>query len=125
MNGLKVGLVGCGRNALMSHAPNRVRISHAKLTAFCDAAPSAALSAARKFGVSHTYEDLAAMVSRESLDIVDICTPPELHESQVVQALEGGCNVLVEKPMSLDVRGADNMIRASERAGRYLFVVAQ
>lgn len=63
------------------------------------------------------------MISREEIDIVDICTPPALHESQVVEALEAGCNVVVEKPISLSVRGADNMIQASRRAGRRLFVI--
>jgi predicted dehydrogenase len=46
-----------------------------------------------------------------------------LHESQAVEAFEGGCNVLVEKPTTLSVRGFDRMMEASERAGRRLFLV--
>jgi predicted dehydrogenase len=63
------------------------------------------------------------MISREEIDIVDICTPPASHESEAIEALEGGCNVVVEKPISLSVRGADNIIQASRKAGRRLFVM--
>jgi predicted dehydrogenase len=120
---VSVGLVGCGRNAFTIHAPNWLRVPHAKLTACCDSIPTVALSAAQRFGASHAYEDLGTMIARENLDVVDICSPPGLHESHTVQAFEGGCNVIVEKLISLRLRGADNMIRASQRAGRHLFVV--
>jgi predicted dehydrogenase len=120
---VRVGIVGCGLNAVETHAPTWLKIPSVKLTAFCDSLPDLAQRAARRFGAPHAYEDLGTMISREDLDLVDVCTPPTLHEPQAIEALERACNVIVEKPMSLGARGADNMIKASQHAGRSLFVI--
>jgi len=48
------------------------------------------------------YTDLGELLARERPDIVDVCTPSELHHRHAKAALEAGCAVLCEKPFVYD-----------------------
>lgn len=56
------------------------------------------------------------------LDLLAVATPDNLHAAPTLAALERGVHVVVEKPMTLDGREADDMVAASKRAGRLLGV---
>jgi predicted dehydrogenase len=47
-----------------------------------------------------TYDDAAEMLSKEELDLVDVCVPTKFHNPIVIGALNEGVNVMVEKPMA-------------------------
>lgn len=66
--------------------------------------------------------DLDELLKDDRVDVVDICTPTHTHCQLAVKALEAGKDVLVEKPIALSLSEADEMIRASNRAGRKLMV---
>ncbi len=68
------------------------------------------------------YADFADLIADPDIDLVDICTPNNLHEEMAVAALEAGKHVLVEKAIALDVWSADAMLKAARRAGRMLMV---
>jgi predicted dehydrogenase len=63
------------------------------------------------------------MLASEKLDIVDICTPPQIHATIAVEALEHGCHVLLEKPMALTSSDCDMMIEAARKSGKKLCIV--
>ncbi len=65
------------------------------------------------------YEDLLA---DPSIDLVDICTPTYLHEEMAVAALKAGKHVLVEKAIALEIKQADSMVKAAQKAGKLLMV---
>lgn len=52
------------------------------------------------------YSDLSKLLEEEDPDMVDVCTPNELHFECAMTALEAGCHVLLEKPMVWE-EGAD------------------
>jgi UDP-N-acetyl-2-amino-2-deoxyglucuronate dehydrogenase len=58
-------------------------------------------------------------------DVIVICTPHPSHPVLTIEALEAGAHVLVEKPLAPEVREADAMIEAADRAGRLLGVCFQ
>ena len=62
------------------------------------------------------------MLSKERLDVVSVCTPPWLHASQTILALEADANVLVEKPMAMSEADCRAMCNAAEGSGRQLCV---
>ena len=66
--------------------------------------------------------ELSEMLSKEHLDVVSVCTPPWLHASQTILALEADANVLVEKPMAMSEADCRAMCNAAERSGRKLCV---
>ena len=57
--------------------------------------------------------------------VVVICTPHPSHPALTVDAFAAGAHVLVEKPLAPEVREADEMIEAADRAGRLLGVCFQ
>jgi predicted dehydrogenase len=58
-------------------------------------------------------------------DVVVVCTPHPSHPALAIAALEAGTHVLVEKPIAVEAREADEMIDAADRAGRLLGVCFQ
>jgi predicted dehydrogenase len=68
------------------------------------------------------YTSTSEMYGRESLDAVVIVTPHDLHYRQAVEALEAGCHVLVEKPMTTTADDARSLVRMSEEKGRVVGV---
>jgi predicted dehydrogenase len=69
------------------------------------------------------YQELADLLADESVDIVDICLPSDLHLDATLQALEAGKHVLLEKPIALSVADADLMVAAAAANDR-VFCVA-
>ncbi|MEU4526460.1 Gfo/Idh/MocA family oxidoreductase [Amycolatopsis sp. NPDC024027] len=62
--------------------------------------------------------DFTAMLVKERIDVVVVCTPDHTHADYVVAALEGGCDVVTEKPMTTDVEGARRILAARRETGR-------
>ena len=91
--------------------------------AVCDLNQSLATSVAREFGIPRSYSDLAEMIQKENLDIVDICTPPQTHAPLAIEAMEKGCHVLLEKPMALKVSDCDQMNNVAQRCGSKLCII--
>jgi predicted dehydrogenase len=63
-------------------------------------------------------EDFAAMLAKERIDVVVVCTPDHTHADYVVAALEAGCDVVTEKPMTTDIEGARRILAARRETGR-------
>jgi predicted dehydrogenase len=62
------------------------------------------------------------LLADDSIDLVDICTPTHLHEEMAVAALRAGKHVLVEKAIALEIKQADAMLKAAQKAGKLLMV---
>ncbi|MDX3194348.1 Gfo/Idh/MocA family oxidoreductase [Streptomyces sp. MN03-5084-2B] len=62
--------------------------------------------------------DFTAMLAKERIDVVVVCTPDHTHAEYVVAALEAGCDVVTEKPMTTDVEGARAILVARRETGR-------
>ena len=124
MSKLKVGIVGCGLVAQKRHIPILLRLKRkVSLCAVCDLDQELARSVANRFGIPNVYSDLSEMLSKEHLDVVDVCTPPKVHAPVAVEAIESGCHVLLEKPMSSSLSDCDKMIRVSRKYGVKLSIV--
>ena len=66
------------------------------------------------------YASYEEMIKAEKPDFVDICTPSYMHTDMAVKAMELGCHVLCEKPMSISSGEAQRMIEAKEKYGKLL-----
>ncbi|MFK7895744.1 MAG: Gfo/Idh/MocA family protein [Myxococcota bacterium] len=87
------------------------------LQVLCGRNPETTTAAARKLGWSEAATDWREVVSRDDIDIVDICTPGDSHEAIAIAAAEAGKVVLCEKPLANTVDEAARMLEAVERAG--------
>ena len=78
---------------------------------------------ARGMGI-HAYSSLDEIVSDQSVDLVTIAIPNDVHLDTVVRCLKGGKHVICEKPVALSSSDLEEMISASKESGK-LFTVHQ
>ncbi|MER5207312.1 Gfo/Idh/MocA family oxidoreductase [Streptomyces sp. NPDC002825] len=73
-------------------------------------------AAARRHGWAAAETDWRALIAREDVQLVDVCTPGDSHAEIAVAALEAGKHVLCEKPLANSVAEAETMAVAAEAA---------
>lgn len=73
--------------------------------------------AARAYGVEEWVTDWRAVIGRDDVDVVDICTPPGTHAEIVAAAAQAGKAVLCEKPLAADYAAARAAADAPRDAG--------
>lgn len=120
----RFGLIGCGRVA-PSHAGPIATLPDARLVATADIIEERAATFARHYGAEAHYTDYRALLDRDDIDIVCICTPSGLHARMGIDAAEAGKHVIVEKPIALSLADADALIAAADRAGVKLCGILQ
>ena len=74
-------------------------------------------AAARAYGVPEIVTDWRELISRDDVDVVDICTPPGTHAQIATEAATAGKAVLCEKPLALTYAEAAGALTAVTRAG--------
>jgi predicted dehydrogenase len=74
--------------------------------------------AAQRLGWEATETDWRALIGRDDVDLVDVCTPGDSHAEIAIAALEAGKHVLCEKPLANTVAEAEAMAEAAARAAR-------
>jgi predicted dehydrogenase len=78
--------------------------------------PEATTAAAQRLGWRATETDWKALIRRDDVELVDICTPGDTHAEIAISALDAGKHVLCEKPLANTVDEAREMVAAAERA---------
>ena len=72
--------------------------------------------AARRYGWRHAETDWRAVIERDDVQLVDICTPGDTHAEIAIAALDAGKHVLCEKPLANTLAEAEAMTAAAARA---------
>ena len=114
-NVLRVGMVGYAfMGAVHAHAwRNAHRFfdlpTTPELTAVAGRNKEAVSAAAEQLGFASMETDWRALVERDDIDLVDICTPGDSHAVIAVAALQAGKHVLCEKPLANTVEEAEQM----------------
>ena len=110
---LGICVIGTGRAGLI-HANNFVKnIKHAELVALVDPNKSSLAIAGKDLGIVNLYADYKeAIISNEDVDAVVIATPTHFHRDIALFAAGHGKHILCEKPMAMDVRECEDMIKA-------------
>ncbi|MGC5567233.1 Gfo/Idh/MocA family protein [Streptomyces sp. FR-108] len=67
---------------------------------------------------AYAAEDFDLMLRRERVDLVVVCSVDRTHDDYIVRALEAGCDVVTEKPMTTDADRARRILAARRRSGR-------
>ncbi len=117
---LRLGLLGSGWVADVHVQAALAAGSQVVAVASHDATRTAAFAAAH--GIERSTTDWRSLCTAPDIDAVIVATPNYLHAEQVLHALSCGLNVLVEKPMAIDVVDAEAMVAAAEAADRVLCV---
>lgn len=116
---MNIAIIGCGAIARKRHAPVLNRNKNVCFYAVCDVMKKNADELAEKYGVKAFY-DIDRLLACKELDAVIICTPERFHKDNVIAALKAGKHVLCEKPLALDGREADEVIKQWKKTDRVL-----
>jgi len=114
----KVGVIGLG---FMGSAHARVysKLKDCELVAICDKDSS-------KKQLAKTYNckfcDNPKAFIGMNLDAVSVCTPTSMHKDVVIDALENGKHVLVEKPFAMSYKSGEAMMKKASEMDRLLAV---
>jgi predicted dehydrogenase len=119
---LRVGMVGYAfMGAAHSHAwrtaPRFFDLPlQPHLTAVAGRNAAGVRAAADKMGWESAETDWRALIERDDIDLIDICTPGNTHAEIAIAALDAGKHVLCEKPLANSVEEAERMAAAADAA---------
>ena len=114
---LRWGLIGCGDIAAKRVAEALRRSTGSELVAVARARKELAADFDERHGARRWHADWNALLGDDEVDAVYVATPVHLHAEQAVAAAAAGKHVLCEKPMALDVAGAERMLAAARAHG--------
>ena len=123
---IRVAIVGTGTISHMHTHAYLMFPERCKIAALVDIVPGKAQKYKEQYGLDcDVYEAHEDMLSRNDIDLADVCTPPYVHASISVNCLRSGMNVLCEKPMAASLEECDAMIKARDESGKILSIIAQ
>ena len=122
MDKVRVGIIGSGGIAQGAHLPGYAACPDVEIVAVADVSEATARAAAEKFKVPQVFTDYRKMLRLPEIDAVSVCTPNFMHKDATVAALKAGKHVLVEKPMAMNARECDAMLKAARESGKKLQV---
>jgi predicted dehydrogenase len=120
---LKVGVIGLGEVAQVVHLPVLAALPQLfRVESGCDISPALVRQVGDRFGIPRRYASSSELIAAGGIDAVLVLTSDEYHAESVVDALDHGLHVLVEKPMCLSPREAEAIIAARDRSGGIVMV---
>jgi predicted dehydrogenase/threonine dehydrogenase-like Zn-dependent dehydrogenase len=114
---VRIGVVGAGAYASSMLLPHLRATTDAVLAAVATATPLSSVNAARKFGFARHGTDYRQVIADSDIDAVLIATRHASHAAMTAEALTAGKTVFVEKPLSIDAQGVEQVISAVEASG--------
>ncbi len=121
--GLRGAIIGFGNIAVNGHLPAYRERPDIEITAVMDALPATGEVCRRVLPQSTFYSDADALLASETVDFVDIATPPGTHAGLICRALENGAHVLCEKPLVTDDDDLQKVARLASEHRRTVFTV--
>ena len=120
---LRVGIIGLGEVAQVIHLPVLQSLPDLyEIHAICDISPTLLKIVGDQYNVTHRYLEVSEMIAAGGLDCVFVLSSDEYHADAVTEALQHDIHVLVEKPMCLNLREAEEIIAARDRSGSTVMV---
>jgi predicted dehydrogenase/threonine dehydrogenase-like Zn-dependent dehydrogenase len=116
-NKVNLAVIGAGGFATSMHLPNIKSLSNLyNLHAVMTTHGHSATNVAKQFGAKYATTDYHSILKDPDIHAVIICTRHNLHERLVVEALEAGKHVLVEKPLAVSPGQLDSIISFIQKA---------
>lgn len=122
---VKIGFIGTGWIA-ESHARALLKMEDVEIVALADLVPGKAQKFAERFGIENAryYESDEALIAAEkdNIDAVTICTYNTQHAPCAIHALDAGLHVMLEKPFTVTLDEAIEVMKAEKKSGKILTI---
>jgi predicted dehydrogenase len=89
-----------------------------EVVAVCAGSARSVEEAQARYGVPHGATDYRAVIARDDVNLVSICSPDRLHAEQAAFAMEQGKHVLVEKPIATSLEEVTRLAAVARQTGR-------
>jgi len=119
---MKVGIAGAGFMGEV-HAQCYQKMKDVELLAVAEQNSLRLEKFVKSFSPAKTYSNIMDMIKDDEIDVVDICLPTPIHPAVSIAALQRDKNVLLEKPIALNIADARKIQNAAE-ASKGKFMVA-
>ncbi|MBL4571773.1 MAG: Gfo/Idh/MocA family oxidoreductase [Gammaproteobacteria bacterium] len=97
-----------------------------EVTAFCDIDDTKVKTVCDEYDIANSAHKIEELFDLDiDIDIVDICTPSNMHFAQALKTIDAGKNVVIEKPMASSLAEADELIEAGLNSSASVFPVFQ
>jgi predicted dehydrogenase len=116
----KVGIIGAGGVTIFHY--RGYTAANADIVAIADTNPAALEKRQKEWNIPRGYESYESLLADPDIEAVSICLPNALHHPATLAAARAGKHVLVEKPISLSLEHAQEMIDVCREAGVILQV---
>jgi len=114
---IRVGIVGCGEVTQIMHWPSLYQLADRfEVTTLCDVSPLILEQLGKLWNVQMLTADYRELIARSDVDAVLIANPNAFHAEVTLAAVAAGKHVLVEKPMCVTRREADQIIVAQKNS---------
>ena len=101
MKEIGLGTIGAGRaTELHMNGLQRYSGAHVRYKTISARRHEQVQEAQRRYGFEKSTLDYRDILNDPEIDVVDICTPPYMHEQLILEALDAGKHVICEKPLS-------------------------
>jgi predicted dehydrogenase len=120
MSDLRWGILSTANIARTKVVPGLRRAARCEVVAIASRDEEAARRAALELDIPRAHGSYEALLGDPEVDAVYVPLPNHLHKPWTIAALQAGKHVLCEKPLALTAADAQEMIAASEAAGRRL-----
>jgi predicted dehydrogenase len=122
-NPVKIAFIGAGGIA-RHHIKYLKQVGNCEVVAAADVSQMSLDRLKQDYPEIKQFNDYNEMLKQmdKDIDAVDVCTPNSLHAPNTIAALRAGKHVMVEKPMAMNAKEAQQMIDAAKKAGTQLIV---
>lgn len=120
MKKLKLGVLGLGEGRSIISAVQES--AYWELGNICDLNEELCKERCREFGFDRYTLDYEEMLADESIDVIGIYTPDQLHGKHIKMALLAGKDVICTKPLLVDLGEANELLQVQKETGRTVFV---
>jgi predicted dehydrogenase len=122
MTKVRLGVIGAGVWATTSHLPVLAqRPDEVEFVAVCRPGEKEVKAVAEKFGFGVATEDYREVLSA-GIDACIVASPPYLHHEHARAALDAGCHVLLEKPVTIASSDAWDLVERARAGGLHLVI---
>ncbi len=112
---MKIGIIGSG-NIAAHHVKGYVS-NGAEIVAIADVSVAMLERRKKDWNVERVYTDYNELLAQSDIEAVSICTPNAYHHPATIAAAKAGKHILCEKPLSLSLTQAQEMIDVCKKAG--------
>ena len=116
-------ILGAGNVAIHGHLPGWLARGDVEIVAAADPRAGGRAALQERLPKARWYDSAEELLSRETLDFVDICAPPAMHAPLIAASLARGLHVLCEKPLVLSVEELRPLAHSARANGRVLATV--